>query len=146
MTNSWAAGQLQWLSSLTDKYLLQEGLSQSESSLYTQESQHAPSHEWLMLSPITFGFTQGPQLTSAQQHGWMSFNKMLAGCSQIGRASPVGGDGAGERGGRWLMPNPSRKRGCGASRKAQRGWIIHSLTFSKQFSWWSQIRNCSKWL
>lgn len=35
-----------------------------------------------------------------QTSGWMSLNKMPAGCGQIGRASPAGEDAPGERGGR----------------------------------------------
>lgn len=57
------------------------------------------THNRLLLSMITLRFSYRSQLTSDQQHGWMSFNRILAGCSQIERAS---GDGW------WLRPTQAR--------------------------------------
>lgn len=76
---------------------------------------------------------------------YVSFNKMLASCGQIGNTSPAGGDGLGERGGQWLMPTPpSRRRAGGASGKVRREWIMYLLTFLRQFPWWSEKGNYSQ--
>lgn len=75
-----------------------------------------------MLSPITFRFSQGPRLTPAQQHRSKSFNKMLAGCTQIGHAGPAGGDGPGEERRTVNHAKPQQEEeGGGASGKVQRG-------------------------
>lgn len=98
-----------------------------------------------MWSLITFRLSQRRCRPQPSGTWYVSFNKMLASCGQIGNTSPAGGDGLGERGGQWLMPTPpSRRRAGGASGKVRREWIMYLLTFLRQFPWWSEKGNYSQ--
>lgn len=147
-TDSWATSQLYMLPSLADKCQVKEGLPESGSDLYTQQTQHThtPSQDWLMRSPITFRFSQGPWLTSASGTGECLSTRCWRAVIKLGvQARLVEMEWWERRTVTHAKPQWKDEGGC-AWGKIWRGWIIHLLTFSKQFTWWSQIRNDSKWL